>query len=185
VKLARNHPFLARANQHSFDDPRVEIRYGDAFKLAPELDDKFDAIIADFPDPDRDVLAKLYAKGFYERLLSRLNPNGVLVTQASSPFFAPRAFDCIATTLESIGLSVRPYTINVPSFGPWGFVMAARSPIVPEALELPIPTRFLTRATLANLFELPADIELGQAAVNQLSHPVIVRYQADRMWEVY
>ncbi len=185
VKLARNHPFLARANQHSFDDPRVEIRYGDAFKLAPELDDKFDAIIADFPDPDRDVLAKLYAKGFYERLLSRLNPNGVLVTQASSPFFAPRAFDCIATTLESIGLSVHPYTINVPSFGPWGFVMAARSPIVPEALELPISTRFLTRATLANLFELPADIELGQAAVNQLSHPVIVRYQADRMWEVY
>lgn len=185
VKLAKNHPALLRANQNAFADPRVTVKYGDAFKIAPELAETFDVIIADFPDPDEKILAKLYSQGYYRRLLSRLNPGGVFVTQASSPFFAPRAFASIVATLESIDLSVHPYTVNVPSFGPWGFVMAARSPLNPEQFQLPISTRFLTAEMLPGLFQLPADIQLGNVEVNRLSHPVIVRYQSDWRWNTY
>ena len=185
VNLARHHPFLVRANGNAFADPRVEVQYGDAFRTAPALRENFDVIIADFPDPDRDVLAKLYSQGFYQRLLPRLSPHGVFVTQASSPFFAPRAFACVAATLESVGLSIDPYVVNVPSFGPWGFVMAAREPIQLDKLELSVPTRFLTPSLLSNLFQLPGDIQLGKVEVNRLSHPVIVRYQSDRRWETY
>ena len=185
VNLAKHHPFLARANGNAFADPRVEVQYADAFRAAPALTETFDVIIADFPDPDRDVLAKLYSQGFYQRLLHRLAPNGIFVTQASSPFFAPRAFACVAATLESVKLSIYPYVVNVPSFGPWGFVMAAREPIQLDQLELPVATRFLTPSVLSNLFQLPGDIQLGFVEVNRLSHPVIVRYQSDRRWEVY
>ncbi len=185
VNLARRHPTLKRVNQNAFQDPRVDLRIGDAFTLVPGLSEIFDVIIADFPDPDRAIIAKLYAQGFYQRLLPRLAPNGVFVTQASSPFFAPRAFACVAATLASVGLSVHPYVIDVPSFGPWGFVLAARSPIHPEQLTLPIATRFLTKATLPTLFQLPGDIRLGNVEINRLAQPVIVRYQEDPRWEGY
>ena len=193
VKLARRHPFLAQLNGKAYDDPRVEVIQGDAFIQVPQLTEQFDVIIADFPDPDRDAIAKLYAHGFYQRVLSRLAPDGVIVTQASSPFFAPKAFACVAATLESVGLTVYPYVVDVPSFGLWGFVMGSRSPLplspdVPAAtrpLTLPVPTQFLTVATLHNLFNLSKDIRMGNVEINRLSHPVIVRYQADSRWEVY
>lgn len=186
VKLARTQPMLAAVNAHAFDDPRVQIRYGDAFVRVPQLSERFDVIIADFPDPDRVVVAKLYAKGFYQQLITRLTADGLFVTQASSPFFAPRVLDCIDQTLTAIGLSTYPYTVDVPSFGPWGFVLATADASLPtQDLALPIPTRFLNAATLANLFQLPADIQLGEAQINRLTDPIIVRYQADPRWAAY
>lgn len=185
VDLARHHPFLVNLNQQAFADPRVQFIQADAFVRAPALPEQFDVILADFPDPDRDILAKLYAQGFYQRLMTRLAPDGIFVTQASSPFFAPRAFACIDATLRSLNLSVYPYVMDVPSFGPWGFVMATRKAVPLEQLTLPISTRFLNQATLHNLFSLPKDIELGNVEINRLAHPVIVRYQADARWAAY
>lgn len=183
VNLSRRHPFLKRVNQESLDNPRLEVRIADAFLAAPALDEQFDVIIADFPDPDRAILAKLYAEGFYRRLLPRLASDGVLVTQASSSFFAPRVMACIAATLESVGLSVHPYTVQVPSFGPWGFVLASREAIHPETWMLPVETRFLTQPLLAHLFDLPADIQFSDVEVNRLSRPAIVTYQTHNRWD--
>ncbi|MDC0832653.1 polyamine aminopropyltransferase [Geitlerinema sp. CS-897] len=185
VKLASQHPFLARSNENSFSDPRVEIRYGDAFSVAPSLSETFDVIVADFPDPDREAIAKLYSHGFYLRLRSRLTPNGVLVTQASSPFFATKAFACIAATLNAAGFSSYPYTIDVPSFGPWGFVLATQTEFDPATLRLPIATRFLTPDILPGLFHLPADISLDNVEINRLVHPKIVQYQTEGRWQMY
>lgn len=183
VNLSRRHPFLKRVNQESLDNPRLEVRIADAFLAAPALDEQFDVIIADFPDPDRAILAKLYAEGFYRRLLPRLANDGVLVTQASSSFFAPRVMACIVATLESVGLSVHPYTVQVPSFGPWGFVLASREAIHPETWTLPVETRFLTQPLLAHLFDLPADIQFSDVEVNRLSRPAIVTYQTHNRWD--
>jgi spermidine synthase len=185
VNLARQHPFLTRLNQGSFADRRVEVIFADAFVAVPKLMGTFDVIIADFPDPDQEILAKLYAAGFYRRLLPKLAPNGVFVTQASSPFFAPRVMACIATTLESIGLIAQPYTIDVPSFGPWGFVLASRRAIDPQDLRLGVATKFLTDSMLASLFNLPGDVRSTPVEVNKLSHPVIVKYEADARWVSY
>lgn len=185
AKLARQHPALVAANHRAFADPRVEVHYGDAFQLVPRLKPGFDVIIADFPDPDRTVIAKLYAKGFYQQLRTRLTPEGVFVTQASSPFFAPKVMACITATLQAVGLSAHPYTVSVPSFGPWGFVLAVQTAMQPNQLTLPVPTRFLTEPLLPKLFQLPGDVQLGQVAINRLSRPVIVRYQNDSRWSAY
>ena len=142
-------------------------------------------IIADFPDPDREILAKLYSEGFYRRLLSRLSDDGVLVTQASSPFFAPKVISCIDETLKFVGLQSHPYVVNIPSFGPWGFVLASRDNVDPTSLQLPITNRFLTQSMLHNLFDLPGDVGIEKVAINRLSHPVIVRYQSDLRWFHY
>ncbi|WP_299412984.1 polyamine aminopropyltransferase [Acaryochloris sp. IP29b_bin.148] len=185
VKLARQYPVLADGNAHALDNPRVEVVFGDAFRLAPQLPNTFDVIIADFPDPDRPALAKLYSQGFYRQLFARLAPDGIFVTQASSPFFAPKVMDCIATTLAATDLQVYPYTVNVPSFGPWGFVLASPKPVQFSSQRLTIPTRFLTPALLPELFQLPKDISIGNAKINRLTDPVIVQYQADPRWSAY
>ena len=180
VQIANSYPQLLQVNGGALKDSRVQIIYGDAFNQAPDLNEIFDVIIADFPDPDEKIIAKLYSEGFYRRLMGRLADNGVLVTQASSPFFAPKVLSCIATTLSEVGLKVNPYAVNVPSFGPWSFVLASRSHINAEQLQLSVNTRFLTPTILHDLFELPKDIQIyDDVEINRLSHPVIVRYQFD------
>ncbi|MEM7727123.1 MAG: polyamine aminopropyltransferase [Cyanobacteria bacterium P01_A01_bin.45] len=185
IKLASNHPLLLKVNQNALSDSKVEILNADAFLEVPKLKENFDVIIADFPDPDQDSLAKLYSEGFYRRLLARLTDNGILVTQASSPFFAPKVISCISTTLTQVGLETHPYTVNVPSFGPWGFVLASRNHLNSERLQLPVKTSFLTEVNLHHLFDLPKDIQIQDTEINRLSHPVIVRYQNDSRWLSY
>ena len=185
IKIANRYPQLLQLNEGALKDPRVQVINADAFAKAPALKQTFDVMIADFPDPDEKVLAKLYSEGFYRRLMGRLADNGILVTQASSPFFAPKVLSCIANTLAEVGLQVNPYVVDVPSFGPWGFVLASRNSIDANKLELPVDTRFLTSTILHHLFELPKDVQLGDAKVNRLSDPVIVRYQSDSRWVAY
>mgnify|MGYP001793719865 CR=1 FL=1 len=187
VKLGRFHPALVTANRLAFDDPRVTVQFGDAFQAARDLPKPFDVIIADFPDPDRDVLAKLYSDGFYRMLRSHLSPTGAMVTQASSPYFAPKAFASVAETLAAAGFLTYPYRADVPSFGPWGFVLATNQAIAPNRLKIPIESQFLTPALLPGLFNLPKDEqwEPGSVEINRLSHPVLPQYQRDRRWQWY
>ncbi len=185
VKIASRHPQLKAVNDDSLQDSRVEVINADAFLRVPKLTESFDVIIADFPDPDQNTIAKLYSEGFYRRLLAKLTDKGVFVTQASSSFFAPKVISCITATLSEVGFKVNPYTVSVPSFGPWGFVLASRYELNSNQLQLPIETRFLTPQILHNLFELPKDIKFGNVEINRLSHPVIVRYQSQARWLNY
>lgn len=185
VDLASSQPQLLAVNGNPFADSRVQVIYGDAFLAVADLEERFDVIVADFPDPDREIIAKLYSSGFYRRILSRLADDGVFVTQASSPFFAPKVISCILQTLRHTGLIASPYVVDVPSFGSWGFAIASRMPLNLQDLSLPISTRFLTQPMLKGLFELPGDIKIQEVKVNRLSHPVIVRYQSDRRWLHY
>jgi spermidine synthase len=73
--------------------------------------------------------------------------------------------------------------VDVPSFGPWGFVLASRMAIQPEQLNLPVSTKFLTPELLHHLFNLPKDIVLGNVKVNRLSDPVLVQYQSKAHWQ--
>ena len=187
VKLGRSHSTLVQANHNAFADPRVTVKFGDAFQLVRDLPEKFDVAIADFPDPDRDALAKLYSDGFYRMLRSHLTPEGALVTQASSPYFAPKAFACVTETLAASGFQTYPYRVDIPSFGPWGFVLATNQAIAPAQLPIPIESQFLTPDLLPALFALPKDEQWdpNTIQINRLSHPVLPQYQRDRRWQGY
>ncbi len=185
VELAQTQAALLEFNQSALSDARVTIQYGDAFKAIAKLETQFDVIIADFPDPDEVAIAKLYSKGFYQQLRAHLAPDGVLVTQASSPFFAPKVISCITKTVAATGLVAAPYSVNIPSFGPWGFVIAAADPLSFSAAELPVDTQFLTPELIPTLFVMPKDTMDSAVEINQLSNPVIVPYQSNPRWSVY
>jgi spermidine synthase len=96
---------------------------------------------------------------------------------------ARRSFWCINRTLEAAGFQVRPYHALVPSFGEWGFALAALRPFdVPTVL--PPGLRYLDAPTLASLFVLGPDMAPVDAEVNRLNNQALVRYYEEewRRW---
>ena len=101
TQIFREHPDLAELNDGALSDPRVTLVNEDAWKHL-ELDTRiYDVVIIDLPDPKSIALSRLYTRQFYGLLAERLSGQGVLVTQAGSPFFARQAFWSVVTTLKS------------------------------------------------------------------------------------
>ncbi len=179
---------LAALSGGALLSPRVAIANEDAMAFLEETDERFDVAIVDLPDPSNYSLGKLYTVTFYRLLARRLEPGGLLVTQATSPSFAPRSFSCIVNTVRSAGFAVRPYHAHVPSFGDWGFVLAGASlgPAGPPIrLREGLGLRFLDDATAASLFRFPPDMPLLDTPANRLDDQILVHYHNDEWarWE--
>jgi len=182
MALFRDHPELSELNGGSLRDDRVELHAADAIDWLRGTDALFDVIILDLPDPNDEALARLYAESTYRLALARLAPRGALVTQATSPFYAPDAFWCIATTLEAAvadqpaARAVHAGHVQVPTFGEWGFVLVTDASVDPASLSAPPDARFLTPSTIAAMWDFPADMARRPVRVNRLSEPVLARY---------
>jgi spermidine synthase len=94
--------------------------------------------------------------------------------------FARQSFWCIRETLKAAGFRTWPYHAYVPSFGEWGYVLAAHGEWQPPG-RLPAGLRFLTPQNVAMLFEFPPDLAPVPAEPNRLFDQVLVRYY-DREW---
>lgn len=182
LDLARHDPRLRALNAGALDDPRVSLVTADAFAWLREPRDLFDVVVVDMPDPDDTATAKLYSQEFYEMIGAVVAPDGRVVVQAGSPFFAPDSYWCVVATLEAAGWTVAPYHVDVPSFGDWGYVLARRGQI-PELSVTPPPggLRFLDDSTLAAAATFPPDRRRRAVDVSTLLHPVIADYVA-RGW---
>jgi spermidine synthase len=167
-------------NRNAFADPRVKVINADAFIWLQSDPGFYDFVVVDFPDPTNHSIGKLYTTAFYRLLERHLSSQGILVVQSTSPLFARRSYWCIARTIESVGLSVFPYHVYVPSFGEWGFVMASRRPYrVPASL--PPGLRFLTVDVLRQLFVFPPDMQRVDVELNRLDNQILVQYY-DAEW---
>ena len=124
TKLGRDHPLFTKLNNGAMQDPRVQIVNQDAYKFVEETKQSFDVVLIDLPDPHEASLGKLYSVEFYRILEKCLSARGVVITQATSPYFAPEAFWCIHRTMEEVFPQVLACQAYVPSFGPWGFQLA-------------------------------------------------------------
>lgn len=176
VKLARKHPLLKALNKGAFDNSRVRIIHEDAYQFIERDTSQYDVIIADLPDPNSPSLGKLYSFEFYRLLSRRMDASGVFVTQASSPFFAREAFWCVEETLAAVFRYTRPYTVNVPSFGQWGFIIASGFRVEPKWTKLPAQLRFLTPVTALQLDIFPPDMDKQAVEINRLDSQALVSY---------
>lgn len=195
--LVRRTPELAPIHRGACDDPRVEMVNDDAFTWArsnanpggnavANSDRLFDAIIVDFPDPDTPALGRLYSVEMYGLLARLLDHHGALVVQCGSPFFAPEAYWTCATTLEAAGLATTPYHVDVPSFGDWGFHLAAAGRPPQLVLSAGLDLRFLDADILRGAGAFPADTARDTVDVrpSTILDPVIVD-AAQRAWIGY
>ncbi|MDQ3723085.1 MAG: polyamine aminopropyltransferase, partial [Actinomycetota bacterium] len=158
--LARDDERLRRLNRDALRDPRVEVVTADAFTWLRGSRERFDVVVADFPDPDDAATAKVYSQEFYDGLRRRaLAPGGRLVVQAGSPYFARESFWGVEATLRAARWRTTPYHVDVPSFGDWGFVLASadRAPELTLAPPPGKPLSSLDPPTLAAAASFPPD----------------------------
>jgi spermidine synthase len=185
TRLAAENPLLRELNRGALRDPRVRVVNQDAFVWLSESrrDRLFDVVLADFPDPHNFSLGKLYTTRFYAMVRARLDPAGALAVQSTSPLMARRSFWCINRTIEASGFQVRPYHALVPSFGEWGFALAALRPFEAPRETLP-GLRYLDGPTLASLFVLSPDLGRLEGEVNRLNNQALVHYYEEewRLW---
>ena len=173
--LFARHPVLSKLNGGSLSSPRVRVVNADAFPWLESNTEVFDFAVVDFPDPTNFSLGKLYTTAFYRLLEKHLSSRGMAAVQSTSPLFAPRSYWSIVETLRAAGLRAVPYHAYVPSFGEWGFVLASRGSYQPPA-SLPEGLRYLTVATLPQLFHFPADMAPVPVEPNRLNDQILVRY---------
>lgn len=198
TKLAKEHPILSALNENSMSDGRLRLVHMDAGKFLRESSESYSVIIIDLPDPDTVDLMHLYSVDFYKLLARRLRSGGVVVTQATSPYFSPKAFLCINKTMQAAGLSTLPYHNQVPTMGEWGWILAANAnevtpTVMRKSLEAQnfedLQTRFINADAVAamtrfgkGLFDNPAVQELE---VNTRFRPVLMRYYSEGHWTMY
>jgi spermidine synthase len=182
LALARDDPEVAALNRHSLDDPRVRAVVADAFAWLRRPRERFDAIVVDPPDPDDASTARLYSVEFYSLARRALAPGGRIAVQGGSPAFAPDAFWSIERSMRQAGLATRPYHVDVPSFGDWGFHLGAERRPPALALDPPAALRSLNAATLAAAAVFPPDRGRRAVSASTLNRPRILDYER-RGWQ--
>ena len=70
----------------AMDDPRLEIMVKDGVKFVAETEETFDVVLVDSTDPIGPA-GPLFDKDFYKHVAKILTPDGILITQAASPFY--------------------------------------------------------------------------------------------------
>lgn len=174
LRLARRQRSLVRLNGGSLGNPRVKVWQQDAVKYLEEARSSYGVIIIDLPDPTDDQLARLYTRELFTCVGKLLQPGGILVTQAFSTDCVPRSFWIVERTLAAVGLYVLSYHLEVPTFGDWGFHLAAHSPLSAAQVEIRVPCRGLPTNT-ASLFQFDAQVQAyrAEAPVHSLQNPVL------------
>lgn len=186
---------FTRLNDNALANSNVQVINDDAFRwlntqqqalLSSQITNntaqtnrsRYDVIIIDLPDPSNYSLAKLYSVSMYQMAKAMLAENGLMVVQSTSPYFAPKSFWCINTTLQQAAFATIPYHLYVPSFGEWGFIIAkAKSapPFSPPSY-YDLPMRFLTPNISQAMFEFPQDMQPVNVKPNTLDKQILVKY---------
>lgn len=169
--IGKNLAILAKINNNSMSDNRVNVINEDAFTYLNQKGKKYDRVIIDLPDPHNEALSKLYSKEFYNIIRKRMNASSVLVTQSSSPFFVKRAFWSINKTLKHVFNNSTPYNVSLPSFGIWGFNLVTLNKSIPKDWIFTVNTKSINNQSMRKSLIFEKDIIETNVPINTIFKP--------------
>lgn len=185
-------PWINDWNEQAFRDKRVRIdgrRLRDWLARHKEERAHYDVIIVDLPDPETLGQSAWYSQEFYAAMGAHLTEEGVLVTQATSPYFATRAFHCIDTTVQAAGFQTLPLHNQIMTLGEWGWILASKTQLPGEmqarldTAPLPPSCRWLNTEAMQMLSRFGKPVRQTEApAVNTLEDPVLLSYYLKGNW---
>lgn len=192
--LAKTHPILVNINQNALNHPKVEVVNQDGFTYLEDVEGIFDVVIADFPDPRTVDLGRLYTREFYWLCNQALKKNGMLITQAGSPYYAEKAFECINKTMQVAGFNTLLLHNQVPTLGEWGWVLGSKNKKNNLSSQIKkidlgdLETRWLTNDALTALYSFGKEVfpnDFDEVRINKLHDPVLYKYYLAGRWDVY
>ena len=176
ISICRENDNIKKLNRNSLSDERVKIINQDAYEFLKNTDENFDVIVVDLPDPNNESLNKLYTNIFYRLCYQALTEDGIMTVQSTSPYYATNSFWCINNTLKSENFFVKPYHLQVPSFGDWGFNLASKKELN-KKLVINVDTKYLSEENIDSLFIFGKDeIPEKDVEINSLSKPSLLHY---------
>jgi spermidine synthase len=195
TRLGLEHPVWTNQNENALQNPKVEIINQDGFSFLADQKEFYDVIIVDLPDPKTVELNRLYSQEFYQIAHKHLRPNGVLITQAGSPYFATRAFNCIFETMKAADFNAVAMHNQILSLGEWGWVLGVKSDIdfdlkkKLQTLEFnDIETEWINREAMQLMTSFGKNIfpiETDSVEINRIHDPVLYKYYLEGNWDLY
>ena len=193
--LGKEHPVLLQMNEGSLNSAKVEIINDDAFHFLENTRQYYDVVIIDLPDPKSVELGRLYSMEFYKLASRQMRPNGVLITQAGSPYFATKAFHCIDKSMEAAGFETQALHNQVLTLGEWGWVLGVKTE---REIELKkrlqaltyddLETQWINQEAMMLITSFGKDFFLNSGdsiRINTIHDPVLYRYYLDGNWDIY
>jgi spermidine synthase len=165
VGLCKRH--LAIWSQGAYEDPRVELTFGDGRRFLEQTGETFDAIFVDISDPlEGRPSTPLFTGEFYDTVSRRLSSKGCVVVQSETLHPAriePHAR--IYNTLRTIFPFVRPYGYMSHSFHEiYSFTLASKSQdaaaidIASQRKERDFGLKYYSEELHRGMFQLPCYI---------------------------
>ncbi|MCK5846434.1 MAG: polyamine aminopropyltransferase [Bacteroidales bacterium] len=195
TELGMNNEILRNMNKSAFHDSKVTIINQDGYKYLDTVNEYYDVIIIDLPDPRTVELGRLYSYEFYRLCNKHLRQNGLLVTQAGSPYFATNAFNCIDKTIAEADFSTLAIHNHIITLGEWGWVIGAKNiskeNLLIEAKSLnfdDIQTEWINNEAMQMMTSFGKNIYPGKrdsVRINKIHDPVLYKYYLDGNWDLY
>ncbi len=193
TRLGKTFEGLLTYNDSALYDSRVTILNQDGFLFLEKSQSFYDLIIVDLPDAKNISLNKLYTREFYQMAFWMLRPNGHIITQSGSPYYATKAFHCIEKTMANVGFNTLPLHNQVLTLGEWGWIIGSKSLTKPQMIHKMMETDYSSlnnkwlnqeSITLITSFGKPL-VDTANIQINTINDPVLYRYYLNGNWDLY
>lgn len=193
TRLGKTFEGLVKYNDSALYDPRVTILNQDGFLYLEQTQNFYDLIIVDLPDAKNVALNKLYTREFYQMAFWLLRPNGNIITQSGSPYYATKAFYCIEKTMQDAGFATLPMHNQVLTLGEWGWTIGSKKLTKNQMIQnmkradySGLNNKWLNTESIDLLtsFGKPL-VDTSGIAINTINNPVLYRYYLDGNWDLY
>ena len=141
VRLVEIDPLVLEAcrehlpvTSEALNDPRVTVTIKDGVEFVKVTDERYDLVIVDSTDPIGPA-TPLFGAGFYGNVKRVLEPGGLVVSQAESPFYDPERQRSMLTILSEAfeRTAIYNYTNLTYPGGLWSFTLAGHGDLCPIA----------------------------------------------------
>jgi spermidine synthase len=111
----------------ALDDPRVTVQIDDGVRFVRETSERFDVVIVDSTDPIGPA-APLFGSEFYGDVQRVLTPQGLVVSQAESPFYEQELQYSLVKILKEVFPKTHIYNYSNLTYpgGLWSFTFASQ-----------------------------------------------------------
>ncbi len=193
--LGQKNPIIVDLNKNAMNDARINIINQDAYKYLEDIKTYYDVIIIDLTDPKTVELGRLYSQEFYSLCNRHLRPNGIIITQAGSPYYAIDAFNCIKKTVAEAGFGVIPMHNQVLTMGEWGWIIGSKA-LTSDQLKTAtrsltfdnVETEWINNDAMLLITSFGKDFydkSNKEIRVNKIHDPVLYKYYLEGHWEIY
>ncbi len=187
LKKFKEKELLKKIGGKSWYDSRVDIIDQEVFKFLENEVSEYDAIFIDLPDPTNLLYNQFYTLEFYELCRKSLKQNGIMVTQAGSPYFATKAFYSIIKTIDKAGFKSIPYHNQILTLGEWGWVIGKKSNVEIDQVNFSRIDQLSVKWINQNAMDLMLSfgkirVDTTGIRINRIKEPITFQYYQAGNW---